>query len=37
MFARDELGKVARFLVVIPPAAKLVDAKIGMGAVGQAD
>jgi hypothetical protein len=37
MFAADQLGEVFSFLLGIAPAADLVDAKVGMRAVGEAD
>ena len=37
MLAGDELGEIFRLLRVAAPAADLVDAEVGVGAIGQAD
>src|ERR1700684_3532503 len=37
MLAGNQLGQVAAFLLVIAVAAELIDAEIGMGAIGKAD
>ena len=35
MLARDEAGEVFRLLLVIAPAADLIEAQVGMRAIGQ--
>src|SRR5689334_10557781 len=37
MLARDQFRQVFALLVVIAPTADLIDAEIGMGAIGKSD